>query len=139
MKAKQVGKVEKLLLGAGLSVSALGVAAIAVPTAAYAQENCTYNSGGAIISCTTVSAEGGTPTPSVTPAVSASSSNLPFTGADIEQLAAIGGGAVLIGGLLVVRSRRRANAAVTGSSDGLVLAEKTVWSQWRSGSPTTRG
>jgi LPXTG-motif cell wall-anchored protein len=38
----------------------------------------------------------------------AGSSSLPFTGADIEELAVVGAGAVLVGGLLI---RRRRNAA----------------------------
>jgi hypothetical protein len=45
--------------------------------------------------------------PSSTPTTSGSSS-LPFTGADIGELAAIGAGAVLVGGLL--NRRRRAQA-----------------------------
>ena len=32
---------------------------------------------------------------------------LPFTGGDVAALAAIGGGAVAIGGLLVVQTRKR--------------------------------
>jgi LPXTG-motif cell wall-anchored protein len=39
-----------------------------------------------------------------------SGGNLPFTGADIEELTAIGGGALLVGGILVRRSRNRRRA-----------------------------
>ena len=35
-------------------------------------------------------------------------SNLPFTGADVQELAVIGLGAVLAGGLLLIRRRRHA-------------------------------
>ena len=44
-------------------------------------------------------------------AVSAGSASLPFTGADIEEMAAVGAGALLVGGLMVRRSRRVRRAA----------------------------
>ncbi len=55
-----------------------------------------------------------TPTPT-TPAPSAiaytsASGDLPFTGADIEQMAAVGGSALLLGSVLVARKRRRVRA-----------------------------
>ncbi len=56
-----------------------------------------------------------TPTP-VTPASSAiaytnaSAGSLPFTGADIEQMAAVGGTALILGSVLVARKRRRVRA-----------------------------
>ena len=46
----------------------------------------------------------------VTKTVSVSSGALAFTGADIEQMTAIGGGALVMGGVLVRRSRRRNRA-----------------------------
>jgi LPXTG-motif cell wall-anchored protein len=45
-----------------------------------------------------------TPTPTV-----AATGGLPFTGADVEEIAVVGLGAVLAGGLLMLR-RRRSNA-----------------------------
>jgi LPXTG-motif cell wall-anchored protein len=39
----------------------------------------------------------------------AGASSLPFTGADVEQLAVVGAGAVLAGGLLIRRRRRSAS------------------------------
>jgi len=141
MKTTHVGKIGKFLVGGGLAVSALGAAAVMVPAAAYAQ-SCTYDSGGSVISCTPPSQttqQNVPPSANVQAATSASSSSLPLTGADIEELVAIGGSAILIGGLLVLRSRRRANAPATATVPGMVLADRTVWSQWQSGSPTTRG
>jgi hypothetical protein len=57
---------------------------------------------------------GGTPPSSVDPATHVEaatatqpgSSSLPFTGGDVAGLAAVGGGAVIIGGLLAHRARR---------------------------------
>ncbi len=46
--------------------------------------------------------------PSSSSSSSGSSSSLPFTGADVEELAVIGAGAVIVGGLL--NRRRRAQA-----------------------------
>jgi hypothetical protein len=40
-------------------------------------------------------------------AVVVSSSSLAFTGADIEEMTLFGGGALIVGGTLVRRSRRR--------------------------------
>jgi LPXTG-motif cell wall-anchored protein len=48
--------------------------------------------------------DGSTPA-KVTP-VSTGTTSLPFTGADVEQLAVVGGGAVLAGSLLLRRRRR---------------------------------
>ncbi|MGA2035996.1 MAG: LPXTG cell wall anchor domain-containing protein [Acidimicrobiales bacterium] len=148
MKTKHVGKARKFLLGTGLAVSTFGVGAVAAavmaPTAALASSTASSSTCAASSTCYV----GGTPSGDslasepVAPATSASSDGpdgLPFTGADIEQLAAIGGGAILIGGLLV-RRRRRTNVAATAATiTGFVPADRTVWSQWRSGSPTTRG
>jgi len=48
------------------------------------------------------------PTPPVTKAaVVVSSSSLAFTGADIEEMTLFGAGALIVGGTLVRRSRRR--------------------------------
>lgn len=145
MKTTHAGKLCKFLVGGGLAVSTLGIAAVVVPAAANAQ-TCTYNSGGSVISCTPPSETtnqsippASTSSGGVQPATTASSSTLPLTGADIEELVAIGGSAILIGGLLVRRSRRRAHATATATVPGLVLADRTVWSQWQSGSPTTQG
>lgn len=43
---------------------------------------------------------------SATPAGTATTTSLPFTGADVEELAIVGAGAVLAGGLLIRRRRR---------------------------------
>ena len=48
----------------------------------------------------------GTPASSVDPTPTTSTSSLPFTGADVAELAVIGTGAVLAGGVLMRRRRR---------------------------------
>lgn len=118
------------LLATGLA-SAVGV--VAVPSIALAQSTCTYPFAG----CTPTTPTGGTTpsTPAVAPATKAASSSLPFTGADIEQLAAIGGVAIVAGGLLIRRSRRRANASnAAATSTGTSSVDTTGWSQWSSDS-----
>jgi hypothetical protein len=99
MKSKLVG------LGLGLAaLSTLGV--VAVPAVAYADAtgNTTCYTG-----CSA-------PQPPVPPQVvvaptepkqAAASGGLAFTGADIEGMAAIGAGALVVGGALVRRSRRQ--------------------------------
>jgi hypothetical protein len=93
------------LLGLGLG-SVLTLAGVMVP-AVQANADSTCYTG-----CSTTTP----PPPSrhdplpVTKTVSVSSGALAFTGADIEQMTAIGGGALLMGGVLVRRSRRRSRA-----------------------------
>ena len=48
-----------------------------------------------------------TPAPVTKAAVAVSSSSLAFTGADIEEMTLFGAGALIVGGTLVRRSRRR--------------------------------
>ena len=82
-----------------------------VPAMAYADSTC-------YTGCTvvTVPPSGGTHDGTVVPVsapVSAPASSpaaLPFTGADIEGMAAVGAGALLVGGALVRRSRRQRRA-----------------------------
>jgi len=100
MKRKILG------LGLGLAVSALGV--VAVPTMASADTSTCYTG------CSTPGG-GTTPvqpvvTPLVAPTQEPASGGLPFTGADIEGMAAVGAGALLVGGVLVRRSRRHGQA-----------------------------
>jgi hypothetical protein len=98
---------KKKLLGLGLGV-AMSAAVVALPTAAFADSTC----------YTGCSQSQGGVTPQVvnTPAVApvepkqAASGGLPFTGADIEEMAAVGAGALLVGGALVRRSRRTSQA-----------------------------
>ncbi|MGD0320640.1 MAG: LPXTG cell wall anchor domain-containing protein [Acidimicrobiales bacterium] len=113
MDTKHVGKAWRLLFGTGLAVSTLGAgivaATVTLPTPAFADTPCTPT---AYVGCVPPSqgTGGGASTLNATePTTSATpDAGLPFTGADIEQLAAIGGGAVLAGGgLLVFRRRRR--------------------------------
>jgi hypothetical protein len=102
MKSKLLG------LGLGLTLSTLGVAAVPA-TAAFADTTCytgcsSPTSGPAPMVTPTVVTN---PAPTQAPTLAkASGGALPFTGADISEMAAVGGGALLVGGLMVRRSRR---------------------------------
>jgi hypothetical protein len=106
------GSLKRIVLGAGLAVSLAGVAQI--PSAAYGDScypTCNAptvptNGGGGVTSPATSSNSGGQAP------VQAPSSALAFTGTDIEELSAIGVAAILGGGLLVRRGRRRARSIV---------------------------
>jgi LPXTG cell wall anchor motif len=107
MKLTRSSKLRAFLVGAGLAVSAL--AFVELPAmAAFADgtcyTGCTPPANVQTQSPAISSTSSGTQPSSSS---STSSSSLPFTGADIEELAGIGAGAVVVGGLLVVRSRRR--------------------------------
>jgi hypothetical protein len=103
------GEMKRLLgLGLVLALTTLGVAAL--PSAAYANSTC-------YTGCTTVVTGNPTPpttvvTPPVEPKVAAQSGGLALTGADIGAMATVGAAALVVGGLMVRRSRRRHRAAV---------------------------
>jgi LPXTG-motif cell wall-anchored protein len=134
VSVKRAGNGRKLIFGTGLVISTFGAGAVAgavmAPAAAVADTTC-------YTGCTPIIPpnDGGTTVQPVT----TSDAGLPFTGGDVEQLAAIGGGAVLLGGLLIRRRRRANAAAATSAVSGLVAGDTTVGSQWRPDSPTTRG
>jgi hypothetical protein len=94
------------LLGLGLG-SILTLAGVMVPAVTASADSGTCYTG---CTPTTPPPSGHDPLP-VTKTVSVSSSALAFTGADIEEMTAIGGGALLVGGLMVRRSRRRSRAS----------------------------
>jgi hypothetical protein len=102
MKSKLVG------LGLGLAaLSTLGV--VAVPAVAYA--DATTGNTTCYTGCSAPTTGVVTPQTVVTvptePTPAAASGGLAFTGADIEGMAAIGAGALVVGGALVRRSRRQ--------------------------------
>ena len=102
-------------VGLGLTMATLGV--VAVPAGlAFADSSSTTPT------CYTgcqAPQQGTTPTePAVTPVVAPvvpkqapTSGGLPFTGADIESMAAVGAGSLVLGGVLVRRSRRHGHSA----------------------------
>jgi len=94
-------------LGLGLAIGIVGVGAI--PASAFADSTCytacTAGGGGA--------PPPSSPDPGTAKPVTASNGALAFTGADIEEMAAIGAGALLAGGLLVSYSRKRRTAAAS--------------------------
>jgi LPXTG-motif cell wall-anchored protein len=107
---------KRVLIGSGLAVASL----LVVPAAAGAATtgNCIVSQSLNEPTCAVVptpgtaapaalTPDGGGDAPTVTP-VSASPSSLPFTGADVEELAVVGAGAVLAGGLLLRRRRMAA-------------------------------
>lgn len=95
-----------LALGFGVTLGLTGIAA-AIPTTSWAADCPTYPASTCI-----------TPGVTIPPATTSTGnvaftndgSALPFTGADIEQLSAVGGVALIGGTLLVARSRRRRRA-----------------------------
>lgn len=91
-----------------LAVPVTGAALAWAPTAATADTTCytgcspttppvTPNTGGG----------GGSDGSSVPAPATTAASGLAFTGADIAEMSALGAGAIAVGGVLVVRSRRR--------------------------------
>ncbi len=109
MKSKLLG------MGLGLTLSALGV--VAVP-AAVAFADTPASPVTCYTGCTTPATGTSTPvtvapqplsTP-IAPVQEPAASGLPFTGADIEEMAAVGAGALVLGGFLVRRSRRQRQA-----------------------------
>ena len=102
------------LLGLGLGIAAMStLGVVAAPAVAYADSTCYTGCAGTtgstvppqVVTATTVA-------PPVEPKA-ASSSGLAFTGADIEGMAAIGAGALVVGGALVRRSRRQRQVQAT--------------------------
>jgi LPXTG-motif cell wall-anchored protein len=106
------------VLGLGLCATSLWFAgaALVMPSASWA-DTPSYP-GCTTTSCTPPSSgsNGGTTAPAgqvvftPTEPVTSASSALPFTGADIEQMTAVGGTALVLGSVLVARRRRRARA-----------------------------
>jgi hypothetical protein len=103
-------KKSKLLgLGLGLTLATLGVAAVpaAAAFADTAPTTCYTGCTTAITSPPVTTATVTTPVTEPAPiAQTQAGSTLPFTGADIEEMAAVGAGALMVGGLMVRRSRR---------------------------------
>ncbi len=101
-----------LVLGLLLAVTTLGVAAVSA--AAYADSTC-------YTGCTTPITGNSTtpvtvaPTPAtslpIVPKTATTSGGLALTGADIGGVATIGAGALVVGGLMIRRSRRHRAAA----------------------------
>lgn len=103
MKTKLLG------LGLGLVMSA---AVVVVPSAAFADTTCYTGCSGPTSGVTTPPTS--TPAPAqapIEPVAAPTSGGLPFTGADIEGMAAVGAGALVLGGVMVRRSRRHSRAA----------------------------
>jgi hypothetical protein len=88
------------LLGIGLG-SILTLAGVIGPTMTASADSSTCYTG-----CTTPPPSSHDGPPPVTKTVSVKTSSLAFTGADIEEMTVIGGGALVAGGFLMRRSRR---------------------------------
>jgi hypothetical protein len=93
------------LLGLGLG-SILTLAGVIVPSVTASADS----SSTCYMGCAPLPPSSHDAPPPVTKTVAVSSSALAFTGADIEEMTVIGGGALLVGGVLVRRSRRRNRA-----------------------------
>ena len=108
----------RLIVGASLAVASVASVAM-VPGIASADTATGCVAAGSVTepgNCVTIPTVGGggntgvqtpvTPAASVDPTPTTSTSSLPFTGADVAELAVIGTGAVLAGGVLMRRRRR---------------------------------
>ncbi len=111
---KKITWARRICIGSGLALtSVLSVPAMA--SAATPSANCytgctppTVDNNTVVPPTTSPSSSGaGSTSPSATLTVSGSSS-LPFTGADVGELAAVGVGAIVVGGVLARRRRRTA-------------------------------
>ena len=104
----------RVCIGSGIALASL----VTVPAVSGAAA--TAPTGCYVSSCTTPTVSnnvvpppndgGGTHTNAAVSTIPSGSSSLPFTGADIGELAVIGAGAVVIGGVLTRRRRRHADA-----------------------------
>jgi len=90
------------LLGLGLG-SALTLAGVMVPSVTANADSTCY------MGCPAPPPDANAPPP-VTKAAHVASTDLAFTGADIEELTVLGAGALVVGGALMRRSRRRNRA-----------------------------
>ncbi len=103
---------KRLLVGSGMAMASL----LVVPGVAGAANNCVVPQTMNEPSCVVVpSVQGNTTAPAHTVPLdgtagggSAAPTSLPFTGADFEELAAVGIGAIVAGGLLLRRRRMSA-------------------------------
>jgi len=101
---------QRICIGTGLAVASM----FAVPTVAGADATCYTGCTPSTVSPVSVPPPGPTSTSPTsnngvqTTVIVNGSSSLPFTGADIGELAAVGVGAVVIGGVLTRRRRRTA-------------------------------
>ena len=106
---------KRVLVGSGVAAASLLMVSSA---AGAATSNCVVTQTFNEPTCVVIPASPGTtgavttattsdgPAPAATTAVSASSTSLPFTGADVEELAVLGVGAIVAGGVLMRRRRR---------------------------------
>ncbi len=90
------------LLGLGLG-SILTLAGVMIPAATANADSTCYTG------CSSPPPDANAPAP-VTKAAHVSSTDLAFTGADIEEMTVLGAGALVVGGALMRRSRRRNRA-----------------------------
>jgi hypothetical protein len=105
-KMKTMKWTQRICIGAGLAVTSM----FAVPAVAGADATCYTGCTPPAVSPNVVTPPATTNSDGVQPASVTvnGSSSLPFTGADIGELAAVGVGAVVIGGVLTRRRRRTA-------------------------------
>ena len=111
-------KARHLLVGGGMIVASVGATLATVPVTAYAatpSDASCYTCAPPQTKTTDPNQLPFTPTGGTTPTASnatqqqSSITSLPFTGADVEEIAAVGGAAV-VAGVLLSRRRRRAQA-----------------------------
>jgi hypothetical protein len=102
MRSKLLG------LGLGLTLSTLGV--VAIPTTAFAAGTTCYTTCNSPTQGSNPPVLPQTVVTPPAPVQSVNSGGLALTGGDIEGMVAVGAGALVVGGLLVRRSRRQLQA-----------------------------
>ena len=95
---------QRICIGSGLALASM----FAVPAVAGADSTCYTGCVPPTVNATSVAppTTSGSGAVAHTSAMVNGSSSLPFTGADIGELAAVGAGAIVIGGLLARRRRQ---------------------------------
>jgi hypothetical protein len=98
---------QRICIGSGLALVSVFIAP-AVTAAAYCPPVCSSQTVNA--SSVVPPSTGGTPgtTSASSTTIANGSSSLPFTGADVGELAVLGAGAVIVGGVMTRRRRRTA-------------------------------
>ena len=95
---------QRICIGSGLALASMFAVPAVAGAASTCYTGCTPPTVASVSVTPTTSSGGGTT--AHTSALVNGSSSLPFTGADIGELAAVGAGAIVIGGILARRRRQ---------------------------------
>jgi hypothetical protein len=99
---KKLTWTQRICIGSGFALASM----FAVPAVAGADSTCYTGCTPPTVNAVSVTPSTTSGSGTHTSALVNGSSSLPFTGADIGELAAVGAGAIVIGGILVRRRRQ---------------------------------